>query len=679
MGSKNTINKFMRVAAWLMLSYSSQALAQVNYNDLSSYDFNRDGKNDTVKYKSSQYDFEIINGADGSQLFYFAGETESGTGRKLLISDFEIVKLDGVNPSVIIAAHYVDSGGYPRYIGPQKLLLNSGGVLKLQNISSYLAGGYSVSCTDASKTFAKSPYNTGAICFTGAYWGNTDYYWDGGLGTWVYRARNALYHINASGVVTDLTKLAGLPWDGGFAGTGVGASDNRVINSKFPHSVMDPKRYCGNPSSYEKWHIMGVGWVDSNSDGKMDLVVTGQHMRSYAYLQRSSTNALGIAFSEVNATPYAGENLVIGAADAQNQRNINSSCYYHAVEPDCGDSDYLVCNEGGTFVRKDLPFKHKNNVNAVSVRSDANNVYFKSSYFLFSYPLNSSTASKVAKCVNDSINGATCAGNITGNIDNVTATEITGWACLKNRAQSIQVHVYAGGPAGQGSYVGAATANLTTEAAVRTACGVGSGNYRFKFAVTDSMLRNFSGKPVHVHGIVPSPYQNVKESLTIAQSGVKKFPLYTLPGEGYKLVRADATDSIVNMSPINSIDANLNSSYSSNGRSTAAVTGLVLSAWMKDYKPQAVKAIILKARMLSGKPVAFPVKYNISLRSLSSGDYTGWVSLGTFTKQPDANGVVRIQLSSVYQTSGISIAPVTLGQDNYGGYYFQMAEMELAP
>src|SRR3954468_1025716 len=43
---------------------------------------------------------------------------------------------------------------------------------------------------------------------------------------------------------------------------------------------------------------------------------------------------------------------------------------------------------------------------------------------------------------------------------------ISGWACARGVAQSVTVHVYAGGPAGTGSWLTAGVANLWSESAV---------------------------------------------------------------------------------------------------------------------------------------------------------------------------------------------------------------------
>jgi hypothetical protein len=82
---------------------------------------------------------------------------------------------------------------------------------------------------------------------------------------------------------------------------------------------------------------------------------------------------------------------------------------------------------------------------------------------------------------------------------------VYGWACAGGIAQSVNVHVYAGGPAGTGSWLTAGTADLWSEPAVAQACGGGSGAYRYSLAIPfkpEDMMR-LGGLPIYVHGISP--------------------------------------------------------------------------------------------------------------------------------------------------------------------------------
>lgn len=101
---------------------------------------------------------------------------------------------------------------------------------------------------------------------------------------------------------------------------------------------------------------------------------------------------------------------------------------------------------------------------------------------------------------------------------------LSGWACARGIAQSIGVHVYAGGPAGSGSWFTAGIASLWSEPAVAQACGVGSGAYRYSIPVPfgPAEMMQLGGKKLYVHGISPVGGSN----RLLTSSGV-----FALPGQ----------------------------------------------------------------------------------------------------------------------------------------------------
>ena len=111
---------------------------------------------------------------------------------------------------------------------------------------------------------------------------------------------------------------------------------------------------------------------------------------------------------------------------------------------------------------------------------------------------------------------------IIGNIDPGTANGavITGWACSTGLDQSIDVHLYAGGPAGVGVGVGSYHANKASESGISAVCGASGVNYRFEIPITQEMKRNHEGKKIYIHGISPVG----RENYLLDQSGAYKFP-----------------------------------------------------------------------------------------------------------------------------------------------------------
>lgn len=114
-------------------------------------------------------------------------------------------------------------------------------------------------------------------------------------------------------------------------------------------------------------------------------------------------------------------------------------------------------------------------------------------------------------------------GPIQGNIDGFSSangrTYLQGWACDKNVAKSIDVHVYVGGAAGSGQLATSLSANANREAAVSQACGTNGVGHGFSIDVTN-VPAQFVGKPIYIHGISTSGGDNA----LIGNSGTFQVP-----------------------------------------------------------------------------------------------------------------------------------------------------------
>ncbi|WP_153064973.1 RHS repeat domain-containing protein [Xanthomonas arboricola] len=109
---------------------------------------------------------------------------------------------------------------------------------------------------------------------------------------------------------------------------------------------------------------------------------------------------------------------------------------------------------------------------------------------------------------------------IKGGIDGITSAVISGWACSTNLTQPVDVHFYLDGPGGTGSFIGAKTANLPSEAGVAAECGTSATNYRFLFPIDENFILQNGGKVIFIHGI--SPVGAAHD--TIAGSGSLRVP-----------------------------------------------------------------------------------------------------------------------------------------------------------
>lgn len=112
-------------------------------------------------------------------------------------------------------------------------------------------------------------------------------------------------------------------------------------------------------------------------------------------------------------------------------------------------------------------------------------------------------------------------GPVTGVIDSVQFQRdlyyVSGWACQEGQRTSIQVHIYAGGPAGAGKFVTAGLANLVNEPAVDHEChDANGGKHRFRIALPNQLLRSLQQKKLFAHGIAVAG--NVDNSLLAGSS-----------------------------------------------------------------------------------------------------------------------------------------------------------------
>lgn len=124
-----------------------------------------------------------------------------------------------------------------------------------------------------------------------------------------------------------------------------------------------------------------------------------------------------------------------------------------------------------------------------------------------------STTGGVNKLLNKSgvymIPAPTPLSAIKGYIDGISksvsgAKFISGWACSSGRADSIQIHLYAGGAAGAGRIVGGYVANLKNEPAVNSACGDTTQTpHRFQIPIDANMIKAHGNKTIFIHGISP--------------------------------------------------------------------------------------------------------------------------------------------------------------------------------
>lgn len=137
---------------------------------------------------------------------------------------------------------------------------------------------------------------------------------------------------------------------------------------------------------------------------------------------------------------------------------------------------------------------------------------------------------------------------------------------------------------------------------------------------------------------------------------------------------AASNDTLPGWPASNAADNNVATDYSSNIFPSASNTrGTYLAGWFASQ--QSFTDIILTARMSGGVPLAFPQSYQVYV---TTPDGSTWNLLGNFTAQPDGRGRVDLALGRTYQALGVLVVPITLGKDNAGNFFFQLAELQVA-
>ncbi|GAB2505970.1 RHS repeat-associated core domain-containing protein [Lysobacter humi (ex Lee et al. 2017)] len=116
------------------------------------------------------------------------------------------------------------------------------------------------------------------------------------------------------------------------------------------------------------------------------------------------------------------------------------------------------------------------------------------------------------------------ASRVIGNIDGIDypggVPHLRGWACTTGSNTSIDVHVYAGGAYGTGSFVTSSRAAVASEPAVAAACQSTGTSHRFAVPLTEEIRRVHGGRTLHVHGISPVGQPNN----VLSQSGTFSVP-----------------------------------------------------------------------------------------------------------------------------------------------------------
>jgi len=246
---------------------------------------------------------------------------------------------------------------------------------------------------------------------------------------------------------------------------------------------------------------------------------------TYAWTQHSYNHNSDVVKTEVRHTDYPLGSTVIGSIDGlSHDANWNwvangwacSTGFSSAIQVDgyAADGTYLgsatanlageaaigaQCQTSGSAYRFQLPITlaHRQKLGGQTV-----SIYGKSPQGdAYNRPLSGSGIHAISPAP------------VIGDIGGVTRDEnwvhyLEGWACSTGVAAPIRVHVYAGGPAGSGSFVADGHAAHATGSDVAAACQSNGTAYRFRVPLDVDVRSAHANKTLHVHGISPVGGEN---------------------------------------------------------------------------------------------------------------------------------------------------------------------------
>ena len=139
---------------------------------------------------------------------------------------------------------------------------------------------------------------------------------------------------------------------------------------------------------------------------------------------------------------------------------------------------------------------------------------------------------------------------VKGNIDRTWTDAgyvyVNGWACQETLNQSINVHLYIGGQAGNGGeMVANISANRGNEAAVNTVCRTSGSNHRFLFKIPKQRMLSLRNKAIYVYGIRANTNASNAMLSKSGQLNVANFPNQSVIGYAGAVVDQPDQDRIV--------------------------------------------------------------------------------------------------------------------------------------
>lgn len=273
-------------------------------------DFNNDGVMDRLTHTSATVTITLGGGA-GAYSYTIPNDTVQ---RLTSVAPLQL-GTEGYTSFMLSLVRLDDGDDFPWHRAEQVFLFNSAGAnFQPRVLTTIRIIGRNVKCTRLPTSWNRS------ACIFASY--ARDGY-----------AYTTLVDVSETGVVTDLTRLSGLPWNGAGGTTKRG----QFTNGKY---------------------MMGFAWVDLNADGLPDLVGGGQHSSlMYAFMVRDATKPNGYRFGP--ATWFGAQDEGLGVSALPNLR-YTLPCVYVHVETGSRyhpRGDYVTCFDAtsATWVEQPMP------------------------------------------------------------------------------------------------------------------------------------------------------------------------------------------------------------------------------------------------------------------------------------------------------------------------------------
>ncbi len=272
---------------------------------------------------------------------------------------------------------------------------------------------------------------------------------------------------------------------------------------------------------------------------------------------------------------------------------------------------------------------------------------------------------------------------VVGTIDQLiggASATLNGWACSTGLITSLDVHLYVGGPAGSGTFLGSFRADKPSEAAIQVPCHTQGTAYRFSIPLSENNRIQYAGQPLFVYGISTVGGANTQ----LTGSGSYNMPPSALAPNPPSSVSASASANLTTITVTwpavtNTASYAVEQQYNGSATWSSVYTGAATSTAVSNpadgsyvYRVKACNAngcsnpTVSNTSTIAHIPPA-PVGINVPGSSTGSVGVTWSASAYATTYWLEHN--VSGTWAAVYAGNGTS---ATINEDSSGNWYYRV-------